>query len=249
MSDQQVYQKVVNILAKQIFLGKLKPESKLPTEKKLSEEMKVDRTSLRVGLKQLESMKVLSIRQGDGIYVKDYLKNAGLDFLGFTFQQFESDSDKLDVDSYIMDEIWEFWIMFFPPVLELAIKRGSTRDFKSVADLIALEEKCIMDKNKLIDVAIRLQDKIAEIVNNTIVLLLFNSCRPLRKKIIKMLVHTMDATGLKNLIDAEKAFLQKAISGSDAEIAEGVNALRAQYESYRTQMRKLMSSSIERGAS
>ncbi len=66
---------------KQIYTSSLKPGNKLPTEKQLIEDLGVDRSSLRVGLKQLESMGVLDIRQGDGMYVKDYLKNAGIDFL------------------------------------------------------------------------------------------------------------------------------------------------------------------------
>jgi len=43
--------------------------------------MKVDRASLRIGLKHLELMNVLTIRQGDGIYVRDYMKGASIDFL------------------------------------------------------------------------------------------------------------------------------------------------------------------------
>jgi GntR family transcriptional repressor for pyruvate dehydrogenase complex len=79
MAVSQKHEKVVDSLAKDIFLGRLKPDIKLPTGKQLSEEMGIDRTSLRLGLKQPESMKVLSTRRGDGIYVNDYLKNAGVE--------------------------------------------------------------------------------------------------------------------------------------------------------------------------
>jgi len=246
MAGSQKHEKVVNALVKDIFLGKLKPNTKLPTEKQLSEEMQVDRTSLRLGLKQLESMKVLSIRQGDGIYVRDYLKNAGLDFLGLTFEKLEEDTNNLAVDIYLLDEIWEFWIMFWPPVLELAVKRSSTRDHKALAQLIDRQEECIssMDREKMVELLIAIQDKSAELANNTLVLLLFNSCRPLRRKIIGILFESMDEEELKEVVDIEKYFLQKVVIDTEDDIAEGLNALRERYEAYRRRMRELMSNSF-----
>ncbi len=247
MANLQKHQRVVNTLVNQIFLGKLKPEAKLPTEKQLSERMKVDRTSLRLGLKQLESMRVLTIRQGDGIYVKDYIKNAGLDFLGLLMQQ-EDAGKYLIEDVYIMDEIWEFWIMFFPLVLRMAIERGSTRDIKSLADLITLQEQRLADRKRVVEIGILIQDRVAEIVNNTIVLLLFNSCRPLRKRILEIQVHSMDRNGLKGLIETEKYILNAAINGTDAEIAQGLEQVRQNYESYRRKMRETMSGPLRQGS-
>lgn len=249
MAGSQKHEKVVDILAKDIFLGRLKPHIKLPTEKQLSEQMGIDRTSLRLGLKQLESMKVLSIRRGDGIYVNDYLKDAGLDFLGLAFQKLEQDARHPAVDVYLLDEIWEFWIMFWPPVLELAVKRASPRDIKSLAELIARQEACIgsMDRKTMAELLISLQDKAAEIANNSLVLLLFNSCRPLRRKIIEVLFDSMDATELHSVVEIEKSFLQKVVKGSEVEMMEALNALREEYRAYRQRMRELLSRSPAAG--
>ena len=242
MPNQHGYEKVVNTLAQEIFSGKLKPETKLPTEKQLAEDMNIDRTSLRVGLKQLESMKVISIRQGDGIYVRDYLKTAGLDFLGFTFQQIEAENNQLAIDAYILDEIWEFWITFFPPVLELALKRGSTRDIRRLADLVSQQGECIAvnDREKMVELGILIQDGVAEVVNNTIVLLMFNSSRPLRKKILEILIYSMDENGLREMVENERLFAQKALKGSDPEIKEALELLRVHYGSYRQRLRESM---------
>ena len=80
MEDVQVHERVVNILIKQIFNRQFKPGDKLPSERQLAKEMGVNRVSLRIGLKHLEMMNVLLIRQGDGIYVRDFLKGASIDF-------------------------------------------------------------------------------------------------------------------------------------------------------------------------
>jgi len=242
MAGQQRHQKVINALVKQIFLGKLKPETKLPTEKQLSARMKVDRTSLRLALKQLEAMKVLSIRQGDGIYVKDYLKNAGLDFLGLSFQEQEKSRGKWGIDAYIMDEIWEFWTLFSPPVLELALKRCSTRDIKSMAELLELQEKYLGDRKKMAEIEISFQDKTAAIINNTILLLLFNSLRPLRKKTTQILIDSLDQKGLKGLIETKRILLEKAMKGSDADIAQAAEMFRERCQASRQKLRESMSS-------
>ncbi|MBU0993086.1 MAG: GntR family transcriptional regulator [Proteobacteria bacterium] len=242
----QKHEIVVDSLAKDIFLGKLKPDTKLPTVKNISEEMHVDCTSVRLGLKQLESMKVLSIRQGDGIYVNDYLKNAGVDFLGFTFQKLEEDSANLPIDGYLLDEIWEFWILFWPPVLELAAKRASARDIKLLVQIIDQQEACIntMNRKKMAKLLISLQDTTAEVVNNSILLLMFNSCRPFRIKIIEMLFDSMDKAELHDVVTIQRIFLQKVVKGSEGEITEALDALRESYMNYRQRMRELMSSSI-----
>jgi GntR family transcriptional repressor for pyruvate dehydrogenase complex len=70
MANQQVPEKVVRILMRDIFNNKLKPGTKLPSAKEISMQMKVDLSSLRIGLKQLESMNVLDIKQGDGTMLK-----------------------------------------------------------------------------------------------------------------------------------------------------------------------------------
>ncbi len=246
MSGPQRHETVVNALIKKIFLGHLRPDAKLPPEKKLSQEMEIDRTSLRLGLKRLESMKVLTIRQGDGIYVRDYLKNAGLDFLSAAFEYSEDERGRIEIDPYLLDEIWEFWIMFFPPVIRLALKRGSTRDLKDLVDIVAGQEEAaaVLDRKRVAELGIELQDRVAGVVNNTLVILLFNSCRPLRRRIMEMLFESMGKEDLLEVINGQKAFLQAAIAGGEDEVEKGLEALTAKYESYRKRTREAMRESL-----
>ena len=120
MANKQAHQKVATALMRDIFFHKIKPGEKLPPERELSSSMNVDRTSLRVALKQLESMELLDIRPGDGIYVKDFLENAGIDFLRTLFSQSDVHQNEMAVDAFMIDEVWEWWIILFP---EVAIKR------------------------------------------------------------------------------------------------------------------------------
>ena len=49
----------------------LKPGEKLPTEKELSQQLGIGRTSLREGIRQLETVGLLSSHQGKGVYLRE----------------------------------------------------------------------------------------------------------------------------------------------------------------------------------
>jgi DNA-binding FadR family transcriptional regulator len=55
---------IIEIIKRQITEGKIKPGSKIPGERTLSEKFKVSRTSVRQALKALEVLGVLEIRHG-----------------------------------------------------------------------------------------------------------------------------------------------------------------------------------------
>lgn len=95
MVTMRSHERVMNTLIGRIFCRQLKPGDRLPPERLLAKEMDVDRASLRVGLRHLETMNVLTIRQGDGIYVRDYLKGASLDFLRVLFLQAQEPQERM----------------------------------------------------------------------------------------------------------------------------------------------------------
>lgn len=49
----------------------LQPDDKLPTEKELSLQLGIGRTSLREGIRQLETVGLLSSHQGKGVYLRE----------------------------------------------------------------------------------------------------------------------------------------------------------------------------------
>ncbi len=70
---------VESILLKEIIEGRLKPGEKLPAERELARELDVNRSTVRAALGKLESLDLIEIRHGDGVYVKDYLKSRSLE--------------------------------------------------------------------------------------------------------------------------------------------------------------------------
>jgi GntR family transcriptional repressor for pyruvate dehydrogenase complex len=61
---------VAEALAKFIAENDLRPGDRLPTEKAVSAQLGIGRTSVREGLRKLETLGVVESRQGDGIYLR-----------------------------------------------------------------------------------------------------------------------------------------------------------------------------------
>lgn len=70
---------VADLLRKAILEERFKPGEFLPSERALSGQLKVTRNTVREALRQLEKERLISIKQGKGIKVENYLKTAGLE--------------------------------------------------------------------------------------------------------------------------------------------------------------------------
>lgn len=81
MERQRIAAEVANRLRNLILRGEYQVGEKLPPERKLAEDLGVNRATLREALKNLEQGGLVSIRQGDGTRVLDFLQTAGLDLL------------------------------------------------------------------------------------------------------------------------------------------------------------------------
>ena len=66
LSDM-VAEAIVNLITEK----DLQPGDKIPTEKELSEQLGIGKTSLREGIRKLDAIGLLSSRQGDGVFVRE----------------------------------------------------------------------------------------------------------------------------------------------------------------------------------
>lgn len=234
LKNRQPYERVVGLLAQQIFFSHVKPGFKLPTERQLAEDLDVDRSSLRVALKHLESMGVLDIRQGDGIYVKDYLKHAGIEFVATLFEQLRYGTPKADIDEYFMEECWQFWSGVMPEILKIAIERMTPRNAKVIMDTLDEELADISDKERIIDLELSSQDYVAEVAGNVMYMLLANTARPIRRKMVELFVHGADGNMIREHLLYKKDLIRKIMLASDrAGFAE-------QYREHLKSLRKLL---------
>jgi GntR family transcriptional repressor for pyruvate dehydrogenase complex len=77
VSDQ-----VFRVLCDAILGGSYAPGEKLPTQRRLAEELGVNLAPIREALKRLEQLRLIEVRQGDAMRVRDWRAHGALDVLG-----------------------------------------------------------------------------------------------------------------------------------------------------------------------
>lgn len=248
MDSLQAHERVINILVKKIFSRQIKPGDKLPSERQLASDIHVDRASLRTALKHMELMNVLTIRHGDGVYVRDYMKGASIDFLRMLFLQTEESDAEWLVDPYVIDEIWEFWSFFLPEMLKVAAKRFSPRDIKTLIEIFDGELASLHDRDQLIELELQSQEAIAEASDNIVVILITNTCRPLRKKMIEMFYASLTEEQIKNHIEIKKELTRSYLTMEDKDAVSLIEQYRDILNGHRANLRKLLFKESEKEA-
>lgn len=75
----RLHQEIVEQLKDRIVRGDLAPGDRLPPERELADQLRVNRTTVREALHKLESMGLIEIKHGSGIFVKDFLESGSLE--------------------------------------------------------------------------------------------------------------------------------------------------------------------------
>lgn len=81
VSKTKLYEEIVEQLKNKILDHKIKSGEKLPPERELAANLNVNRTTLREALNKLESMELIEIKHGNGVFVKDYLESGSLELV------------------------------------------------------------------------------------------------------------------------------------------------------------------------
>lgn len=86
VKTKKVYEEIVEQIKKLIIDGRLQPGDKLLSERELSEKLNVSRTSVREAFSALEMMGVITIRPGEGSFVRQVSYEGMLEPLAFLLQ-------------------------------------------------------------------------------------------------------------------------------------------------------------------
>lgn len=79
LTKTRLHEDILEQLKTRIVRGDLKPGAKLPPERELAEQLQVNRTTVREALHKLESMGLVEIKHGNGIFVRDWLESGSLE--------------------------------------------------------------------------------------------------------------------------------------------------------------------------
>jgi DNA-binding FadR family transcriptional regulator len=204
--------RIADELIARIFTGELGPGDDLPAERVLAVELGVDRTSLRMALRQLTRMKLLHAARGSGITVLDYRKHAGIDFLAAVLEV-----PGLDLGGAFLIEALDHWIAVMPALTARAFVRATPSDVRALDARFAEQQRLLderADLDQVVEIELDIQDALLALVGSTALELLGNSTRPLRRKLGRMLLDLVDPRALVKRQRAQvRAVLKQPPSG------------------------------------
>ena len=150
--------------------GKFRPGDRLPTERALAEQLKVNRSSVREGLKKLEQLRLVQIQQGSGIRVLDPAEASVDVALGRI-------SRSGQLDPRWLADLLELRDLLLPPALQVGMRRASAGERAAFA---ARLDELLDPELGDIEFLERLQDierELAALTGNQILLMLVNTIK------------------------------------------------------------------------
>jgi DNA-binding FadR family transcriptional regulator len=117
---------VLTVLVRRVLEGTYPAGTRLPAERALAQELGVTRTSLREALRQMESMGVVRIRQGAGVFVLDWTLEPTMRFVQFLA------ASGLGMEPQFLLSFDEVRRFFAVKMLELAAERATDEDLDRI---------------------------------------------------------------------------------------------------------------------
>jgi GntR family transcriptional repressor for pyruvate dehydrogenase complex len=153
-----------------ILSGALRPGDRLPPERELAERLKVNRSSVREALKQLEQLGLVTSQQGSGTRVRS-IEEASLDVLmRLLFLDGRPNipwiRDYLDLRAAVA-----------PGVLKLVVERASKEEVDEIAELFHRCADAGLSDADYLDSVLSASDSLARASHNRAVMQLWNSLR------------------------------------------------------------------------
>jgi len=134
VQKKSLSESIAQQLRRSIFAGTPQPGSKLPPERELAESLGTNRNTLREAIRSLESLGLVSVRQGDGVRVTDFRSDAQLNLLPYYLLEHPLEAESLSV----LEDI----LMMRRTLLALAAQRvAERRDETSLGELRYLLEQ------------------------------------------------------------------------------------------------------------
>lgn len=209
LENTNMSDRIADSLRSSILQGEVEPGERLPSERSLAEKFNVTRTTLREALKKLEQLKLVGMRQGQGITVRDF-KTASMDLLSYLL------SMDGKIDEQLMHNVLEARVLLVTEVTRLAALRASEEE------IIALESalESLLDSADMCDYQLRdfeFYRLLAVASHNLVYALLMNTIKHIHSANVDVFVGITDSLD----ITAQSAIVT-AIKQGNAECAAGV---------------------------
>lgn len=167
----RVAEEIVQQLRGLILRGEYAVGDKLPPERKLAEELGVNRASLREAIKALEHMGLVKTRQGDGTRVLDFMQTAGVELVSHLI------AGEGTPNLQVLLDVLDFRRWFGRETARLAAERAGAEDLKRLESLAEKAADPAIDASELLKLDFEFYVVVTLAAKNRVMQLLINTIR------------------------------------------------------------------------
>lgn len=187
----KVYEQVIEQIKEMVSNGTLKRGDKLPSERDLSAQLGVSRTSIREALRALEVIGLLDCRQGEGNFIKENFENSLFEPLSIMFMLNKSKPH----------EVFELRTVIEVETAALAAKLITEEELHELKQILDMMKNC-EDENKKSKLDKQFHYNIAKASRNLLIVTILNTISTLIDSLIKdARFQILKNDGEKNIID------------------------------------------------
>ncbi len=198
-ASDQVAGEVTN----RILDGDLRPGDKLPGERDLADQFRVNRSTVREAIKSLSDLGLVVSRHGGGTVVQDYMVRAGLKILPHLFLRGDDRGE-------LLRSVLESRRIFAVEVTRLAAGRAKKKEIALLAELVDQMEGVIDDRATFQALDFDFVHILARASENWVFRLVTNSVRPIYDERPELFLALVDepkpiVAGYRQVIEAIEA--------------------------------------------
>ena len=171
VGKQRVAEEIIDQLRGLILKGSFAPGDKLPAERRLAEELGVNRASLREAIKSLEQMGLVKTRQGDGTRVLDFMQTAGVELVSHHIPT----GGKPNLE--VLRDVLEFRRFYGREVARQAAIKGDDEDVRRLEEVADRAADPAIDAEALMKVDFEFYVELTRVGRNRVFQLLINTIR------------------------------------------------------------------------
>jgi GntR family transcriptional regulator, transcriptional repressor for pyruvate dehydrogenase complex len=162
----------IKAIQDQIRKGNLRPGTRLPSERELSEALGVSRPTVREAVQALAAMNILDVRHGSGTYVASLDISEVLMPLRFA----------LELTTPAFDHLYEVRVQLEPLAAELAAQRATKEHLKAIQASLAKLNKQGHTTEERVELDIELHSLIVAASQNELLITLIKSLEVLARR-------------------------------------------------------------------
>jgi DNA-binding FadR family transcriptional regulator len=165
IKTRRIYEEIVDQLKMMIIQGNLKPGDKLPSERELSEQLGVSRSSVREALSALEAMSILDIRSGEGTFVRETSQSATIEPLALV----------LAVENNPEVQLMEVRRVLEVEAAGVAARRATLYQVEKIGEALKAMREAAEKQELAVEYDLKFHFTIAEATHNNILLRIMNT--------------------------------------------------------------------------